>query len=301
MAHDGVMGMEQVDLRTRYVADVLSGSDEAVVTAAKCLITLGEYGSHAGEYPLAGGKAALRLGRLADAVVLLHQGLRVAEPNSLVWADLLVNRAVACAHHGFYPDAITAANKFLDVLPALPATAVGWVPYAHHALGLAHDRLQQYGKAVPHHRLALESYADPVRRAQAAADLAYSLTLSGNADDADVVLAQVPDVEDPFTRFVLRGTLAIVRYCQRRFADAVVEAERAEAISVGHEDLWASPLAEVRYWLSRAVWELGDRCRAAALALHAAVVADQRWNLALRDAASDWLTLILEKGGLRDA
>jgi tetratricopeptide (TPR) repeat protein len=295
------MAMRQTDRLEQLLDDVKSELGEVVLAAAKGLLELGEYGQPAGIYLLKGGKAALGVGRLADAVVLLYHGLRVAEPNTKLWADLLVNRASACAHHGFYRDAITAGEQFLGMLDNLPPEASTYIPYAHHAVGFAWDKLKEHTKAATHFRMAVETYQDPDQRAISACDLAWALTLSGQAEAAEHVLSQVPDSQDSFATFVLSGTAALVHYHRGRFAEAAAAAERAEALAFGNETTWANSLAEVQYWLSRSAWELGDRYRAAAVALRVAVVADQHWNLDLRDQASAWLAEIMDKGGIQNA
>ncbi|HWI53899.1 MAG TPA: hypothetical protein VNT01_17305 [Symbiobacteriaceae bacterium] len=287
--------------RERLLADMQSANDSLIVEAAKALMEIGEYGSPAGTYLLAGGQAALRLRRLADAVVLLYHGLLVAEPNTLVWAEILVNRAIACSRHGFYHDAITAGEEFLAVLEALPSRAQTWVPHTHHAIGLAYDRLQQYSKAVPHHRIAAEMYPDPVRHMYSTCDLAYSLALSGDVPGADQVLSTVVAVDEATAQFVFHSTTALVRYHQGRYSEAVAAGDRADSLATGNEEAWALPHAELRYWLSRATWETGDRYRAAKLGLYAALVAHHRWHLTLRDAANAWLAEMLSKGGILNA
>jgi tetratricopeptide (TPR) repeat protein len=295
------MGMRQIDLRDRLLADMQSGDDAAIVAAVQELLTLGEYGEPSGTYLLTGGRAALRLGHLADAVVLLYHGLRVAAPGSLTWAELLVNRAVACSRHGFYQDAINAGEQFLAAIDALPSKARDWIPHSRHAMGLAHDRLHQYDKAVPHHRVAAETYPDPTRRTHSLCDLAYSLALSGDSTGADHVLSSVEVFDAPVTQFVYYSTTTVVLWHQGRHGDAVAAGARAEALAADNEGAWALPLAELRYWLSRAVWDMGDRHRAAALALCAAVVAHEHWHFALQDAANAWLTEIMAKGGIGNA
>lgn len=292
--------MRQTDRLERMLEGIHSESTEAVIAAAKGLLELGDYGQPAGIYLLKGGKAALGAGRLADAVVLLYHGLRVAEPGTKVWADLLVNRASACARHGFCRDAISSGQQFLAAVETLPAETRMYIPYAHHAMGFAYDKLKDHAMAAAHFRNAVETYEHPHQRTIAACDLAWALTLSGQVEAAEHVLTQAEDSKNSFATFVLTGTTALVHYHQRRFAEAVAVAERAEALAIGNEDTWATSLAEVQYWLSRAVYALGDRYRAAALALRVAVVADQHWDLDLRDRASGWLTEIMDKGGLHN-
>lgn len=287
--------------RERRLADMQSANDSLIVEAAKGLMELGEYGTPAGTYLLAGGQAALRLRRLADAVVLLYHGLLVAQPKTALWAEILVNRAIACSRHGFYDDALAAGEEFLAVVETLPSRAQAWVPHTHHAMGLAHDRLRQYDKAVPHHRIAAELYPDAVRRMYSACDLAYSLALSGDVLSADHVLSTVVPVDEATAKFVHCSTTALVRYQQGRYTEAVAAGDLAEALAAGNEDAWALPYAELRYWLSRATWETGDRYRAAKLGYYAALVAHHRWHLTLRDAANAWLAEMLSKGGILNA
>lgn len=290
--------MKRTDRLERLLEEIQSGSGEAVISAAKSLTTLGEFGSPAGTYLLAGGKAALRLGRLADAVVLLYHGLQVAEPNSKVWAELLVNRAIACGQHGFCRDAVTSGEKFLAIECPLAQETTAFVPYAHHAVGFGYDDLKNHDKAVTHYRLAAEMHVDPIQRLRASVDLAFALALSGRPDEADFVLAGLDPMDDPDVTFGIAGATAIVRYHQQRFAEAVAAAERAQALAVGNEERWAVPLAETEYWLARAVRELGDRHRSAALALRVAIIAGQNWRLELRDRAMAWLAEIMDKGGI---
>ena len=297
----GGMGMRRMDRLARLLYDVHSESNEAVIAAAKGLLELGEYGKPAGTYLLKGGKAALGARRLADAVVLLYHGLRVAEPNTKIWANLLVTRAAACARHGYCRDAIAAGEQFLSAVDLLPHKTRALIPYAHHSIGFAWDRLKAHDKAATHFRLALETHADPTQRTIAACDLAWVLTLSDQVQEAAVVLSQVEASADPYAPFVLSGTTALIHFRQGRFAEAATEAERTEALAIGHAEAWADSLAEVQYWHSRALWEQGDRYRAAALALRVAIVADQHWNLDLRDRASAWLAEMMDKGGIQNA
>ena len=293
--------MKQVDRLEQLLQGVDSGADETVVTSATELLELGELGCPAGTYLLAGGKAALRLGRLADAVVLLYHGLRVAEPNTKVWADLLVNRATACSQHGFYRDAIASGEQFLQLAAQLPAETSPFLPYAHHAVAFAYDRLKDFGRAATHYRMAVYLYQDPIQRSIATCDLAYALVFSGALRDAELVLSEVVESDNAYASFVLACTTTVVRFYQARLSDALAASQRAEGLALGKEQLWANPLAELAYWQSRVVWELGDRHRSAALAFRAAVAADQLWNLDLRDTASDWLAEIMDKGGIHGA
>lgn len=291
--------MRPVDHIERLLADMHSGSNEAIIAAAKRLLELGEYGSPAGTYLLAGGKAALRAGRLADAVVLLHRGLQVAEPHTKLWADLLVSHAGACAKHGFARNAITDGEQFLHAVPSLPAETHVLIPYAHHAVGFGYDELKEHRKAATHYRLAAETHSDPVQRAIATSDLAFALALAGEADEADQALQPVESTHDEYATFVLAGTTAIVRCHQGRFSETVAEAERAEALAIGNEERWAVPMAETQYWHARAAYQLGDRYRAGALALQVALVACKHWRLELERRASAFLAEIMDKGGIR--
>lgn len=280
------------------MTDIQSGSDEAIVAAASGLFAMGEYGVPAGAYLLKGGQAAFRLGRLADSAVLLFQGLKVVEPQTLTWVSLLVTRAVVCAHYGLYGDAIAAGHEFLGSVHAFPQ-AEAWIPHAHHALGLAYDRRHEYDKAVPHHRASVESYAEhSIGRAIAMSDLAYSLAKSGQVAEADFVLAQVPAAEHERAQFVLHCTTALVRFLQGRYSDALAHSELAEPLAVGKGTTWELPLAELRYWTARAKWAAGDGCNASLKALWAAVVAQKHWHFSLCDDATSLLAEIRAKGGI---
>jgi hypothetical protein len=125
--------------------------------------------------------------------------------------------------------------------------------------------------------------------------------MAGRLDEADLILAQGADSTDTFPNFVKACTTSLIRYHQHRFDEAVSSAERAYALAAGKEELWASPLAELRYWHSRAAWELGNRHQAAALALRAALSAEELRLIDLRDKANDWLAEILYKGGIHSA
>lgn len=152
----------QTDLLVQLVTDIHSTDDDRIVEAAKHLLALTEFGSPAGVYLLAGGKAALRKGRISDAVVLLYRAIKVSEPGTLVWGEIMVNRAVACLRHGYYPDAIDAGTTFLTALPTLPSEAYRWAPVAHHAVGQAADRMGDFHKAAYHHQMAADGYSDPL-------------------------------------------------------------------------------------------------------------------------------------------
>lgn len=245
--------MEQNDRREQWLNDMHSTSDEAIVQAAKGLMVLGEYGNPTGIHLLEGGKAALRLWRLADASVLLFHGLRVVQPHTMVWMEILANRATACAQFGLWPCAIDAGEQFLAAVGELPE-ARKWLPHVHHAIGFSHDRLKQHAVAAQHFRIAAEMYVDADRRAEATADYAYALTFSGQAEEAGRVLSQAPEGKSPYAKFVLSGTTAIVRHHQGRYEESVAAGEQAEALAQDNEDAWAVSLAEVRYWISRAVW-----------------------------------------------
>jgi tetratricopeptide (TPR) repeat protein len=296
------MYMVQTD-RERLLTDIHSEDHATALEAARGLLKHGDFGMPAGTYLLTGAKAALHLGRLADAVVLTYHGLKVAQPNTVVWAEMLANRAVACSRHGFYYDAIAAGQQFLAAAEAFPEFAK-WRPWAHHAIGLSHDRLHEYGQAVPHHRQAAETYSDPASRVNSTCDLVYSLTLSGEVDQADQALSQVQDVQEPLARFVVHATTALVRYHQGRHVEAMLAGNRAEAVANENQaetaegSVWELPLAELRYWVSHAAWETGDRYRAAALAWWTAIIADKRRHYRLLDAANEWLAEIVKKGGV---
>lgn len=290
--------MMQIDLRDRLLADMHSGSDEAIVTATGGLFALGEYGLPAGSFLLKGGQAAFRLGRLADSAIFLLQGLKVVEPHTETWAHLLVTRAVVCAHYGLYSDAIAAGTEFLKSAHAFDQTKA-WVPHAHHAIGLAHDRLREYGLAVPHHQASVDFYKpNTPARVIAQADLAYSLAFSGSVHQAFLILSGTCDVDDDRARFVLRGTKAIALCLQGHFAEALTEGEAAESLAAGHENEWASSLADVRYWMARAAWGIGDGYTASLKALWAAIVAQRCWQFKLCDDATDLLAEIRAKGGI---
>lgn len=296
----GGMDVAQIDVRGRLLADMQSDSNEAVVAASFELFARGEYGSPAGIHLLKGGQAAFGMGRLIDSAVLLLEGLEVAEPHTQVWAELLASRSVTCARVGYDLDAISTGTRFLENADAFPELAK-WVPHVHHAIGYAHDRMRQHSKAVPHHREALEHYSDPIRKALVMTDLAYSLARSGETTGADYVLAQVPVLEDARVPFFVRGTTAIVRYIQGRFAEAVADAEQAVQLAQGQEEALAVPLLEVRYWLARAYWAVGNGVYAAREGLHVAVAAQTRWQPALSEDATDLLREIRDKGGLSNA
>ncbi|MGE5531971.1 MAG: hypothetical protein ACM3VW_07650 [Bacteroidota bacterium] len=282
----------------QLLEDIRSGSDEAKIAAVKALLELGKFGSPAGAYPLEGAKAALRAWRLADAIVFLHHGLRVAEPHTPLWAELLVNRAIACAHHGFFREAIEAGDQFLAVVVGLSAKTRSFIPYAHHAIGFAYDALKDHARAIQHYRLAAEMHTDPVEQTRAGIDLAYALAMSGDPGAADCIIQGVTPTQDPLVNFGLATATTIIRYQQGRFSEAVDAGERALALASGQEDRWAIPLAETQYWLARAVFELGDRQRSVALALRVEFVAYERWHLELGGRADALLAEILGKGGI---
>ncbi|HEY3367167.1 MAG TPA: hypothetical protein VGK74_19095 [Symbiobacteriaceae bacterium] len=289
----------QSEDRVKLVGELESNDDPRIVEAAKKLLALGDHGTPAGTYCLAGGKAALRLGRLADAVVLLYRGLKVAEPDTLLWAEMLVNRVIACSRHGFYRDAIEAGEQFTAAVKALP-DAARWLPHVHHAVGFAHDRLREYPEAAHHFRLAVESYAEPARRDSARCDLASALAMSGHADEGASILAEVD--RDGLTmrhQFTFFATAAVVRYHQGQYPEALAAAEQAEALAVSQDDSWVVPLAELQLWISKIVWELGDSFRSGVVGLHVAVVAQQRLQLALSQEATDWLAEIMARGGVK--
>jgi tetratricopeptide (TPR) repeat protein len=299
---DGGMVMDRVAVRDRLLADLNSGNDSAGVSAALELLALGDYGDPVGTYLLQGGKAALRKDRLADAVVLLYHGARVAHPGTLLWGELLVNRALACCRFGYCPDAIKDGSRFLESVDELPLAARAWIPHAHHAIAQGYDRMRKYDRAVPHHRAAADGFADPTLKANSQCSLAYSLAISDQAGEAERVLAGVHCTDLPeYYQFVHAGTRAIVLYHLGRFDESLEAGETAERLARGHEDEWVVPVAEVRYWMSRSAWRQGDRYRSAALALDAAVRAESRFNMALRDMAADWLEQILDQGGIQGA
>jgi tetratricopeptide (TPR) repeat protein len=280
------------------LAELESGDDQATVDAAGSLFAMGEYGSPAGTYLLKGGQAAFRLGRFADSAVLLLQGLHVAQPQTPTWMMLLVCRTVTCAHGGRYPDAIESGTQFLANVDMFPDVAA-WIPHAHHALGMAYDRRGQYAEAVPHHRAALDyDTYDHDTRAIAAADLAYSLSRSGNPDEASHVLSQVMDVADQHARFVVHGTSAIVRCCQGLYEECIAEGKAAESLVSGNEAHWAAALADVRYWMARAFWATGDGYSASANGLWAATTAHRYWQDQLCRDATDLLAEIRAEGGI---
>jgi tetratricopeptide (TPR) repeat protein len=288
----------QIDLRNRLLADIQSGSDEAIMSAAGQLFELGEYGSPKGTYLLSGGKAALRLGYWMDAAILLFNGLHTAEPDTLVRAEILVNRAVACSRVGFYRDAVQAATEFLDQIDSLPELARKWAANAHHAMGFAYDRLEQYSEAAQHNGLAAEMYTNSIGRSNAMCDLAYSLAMGGNAADADAILSRI-DLTDlsglPLFHYYV--TAVIVDFALARYANGMATTKKAEELVRGSDDAWGSPLAELRYWKARCMWELGDLIRAAATGFQAAMLAERHWNRTLCDRATAWLAEINGKWG----
>ena len=292
---------KQENRREELVANMQSGNDELIVAAAKELLAMGHYGDPVGKFPLEGGKAALRLWRRADAVVLLYHGLKVAEPGTLVWGEILVNRAIACAHHGFYLDAIEAGSKFLSVVHDLPCAATSWTPFVHHALGIAYDYRKDFSQAAEHYTMAVEHYSEPALSAGTLCNLAYSLARSGRPAEADQALSRL-DAGDlgNHERFARLATLAVTRYHQGRWEEALVAAEQAEGIGRPHSEAWGSAFPELLYWLSRSAWNVGNRYLAMVRGLEAAVRADEKYNIALLETTNAWLEEMLS-GGLRSA
>ncbi|HEY3368008.1 MAG TPA: hypothetical protein VGK74_23350 [Symbiobacteriaceae bacterium] len=293
------MNTESED-RAQLIADLKSDDDIRIIEAAKRLLAIGDYGTPAGIVCLAGGKAALRKWKTADAVVLLYRGLKVVTPRTALWGDLLVNRATACAHHGHYPDAIEAGEVFLQAVDSLPPGAERWVPFVHHAVGLAYHRMRDPQQAAYHYRMAAEKHWVPRERADALCDLAYAEALCGHPDKGDEALARVDQgVFNALGVFGYHATCAVVLYFQRRYDEALSEARKAEELAQGKEDEWAIPLTELHIWLSKIYWGLGDRYHAGAWGLHAAVHAEMKRLFALADEANNWLQEIMEQGGVR--
>lgn len=295
----------QNDTLAQLVTDVQSGDDLRIIEAAEKLLAMGDYGNPAGTYCLTGGKAALRKRKTADAVVLLYHGLKAVEPFTLLWGELLVNRAIACAHHGYFPDAIQAGGLFLNHVHSLPQQAEKWVPYVHHAVGLAEHRMQRPSQAAEHYRLAAELYTVPTERVAALVDLAYDLAICGEPDKGEEalncvdhgVLTELGDLGN----FGFHMASAVVRHFQGRYEDALATANKAKEIAQGREDDWAMPLTELHLWMSKMYWNLGDRYHAGAWALHAAYHAELKRLIALAQEANDWICEIMSQGGIRNA
>lgn len=288
------------ELLAQLVTDIRSAEDDRIIDAARQLLALGEYGDPRGTYLLEGGKAALRAGRKSDAVILLYHAMKVSIPGTLTWGETMVNRAVACVGHAYYPDAIAAGKAFLDALPHLPPEAEKWAAVAHHSLGQALDRMSDHHGAAGHHRTAAEQYTDPTWKLLSICNWAYSVALGGQPDSAEVILNQIhPDAAPLVAQFGYHANRCIVLYHQRRFAQALQAGHQALQIAIGHEEKWAGPVAELRFWMSRTAWELDDRYNALAWGLDAAVRADALWNVHLCEMASKWLEFIMDKGGLR--
>jgi tetratricopeptide (TPR) repeat protein len=282
------------DRRAELLAALESQADDAVISAAQDLLALGEYGDPRGAVHLKGTKAALRQWQMADAVVLTYQGLKVVEPGGLVWAEILANRAIACAYYGAYSDAISAGQRFLEHVDSLPEQAAAIKPYVHHALGLVYDRRKEYEQAAIHYRLAADLYDLPGPKSRAHCDLAYSLTLSGEADQAEAVMAMLDCT--PFTEwevYAYWASLVVVKYHKGQPDEAWAAATTAETIGKEFEDRWGSSIPELQYWMSRIAMARGDKLAALKLGLAAAVKAHQNFNVALRETALNWLEEIV--------
>jgi tetratricopeptide (TPR) repeat protein len=286
---------------SQLMADVMGTDDQRVIEAATQLLTDAPGGPEA-SHLLMGGKAALRLRRISDAAILLYHALRVVEPGTALWAEILVNRCVACAHHGYYLDAVDAGNEFLGNMEVIsPQQRAKWLPKVHHALALCHHRMGDYRLAAKHFRMAADGYTVPVETAVALCDLAWALALAGDADAGEIALHDVNQAALTEAAWsVFHGTTAVVLYHQGRYCEAQAAGDRAEA-SVQGQDASSSPLLELRFWRSRIAWELGDRAVAGTLALHVAMRAESAFNVAMRNRANDWLVDMMKQGGIRGA
>lgn len=289
----------QSDMRAQLVLDMASGDGLRMIEAAKKLVAMGEYGDPKGIYCLAGAKAALSQWRVTDAVVLTYRGLKVCDSPTLLWGEMLVNRAIACAHHGYYIDAIRAGSTFIENIKLLPVKAESWLPYTHHALGLAYHGSGDLHKAVEHYHSAAEGYAAPEPRAVALTDLAYELALIGDPARGRQALDQVdPALLAGKGLFAYRGTEAKLYFMLGQHDAALASSLLAHEVARAHEDEWAVPLAEVNLTLSKIYWALGNRYMAGVWGLHAAYHAAMKHEPRVANEADAWLGEILDQGGI---
>lgn len=287
------------EMRAQLVLDMASGDGLRMIEAAKSLLIMGEYGDPKGIFCLTGAKEALGKWRITDAVILTYHGLKVCETSTLLWGELLVNRATACAHHGYYIDAIKAGATFIESAKLLPSKAESWLPYAHHAVGLAYHGSGELHKAVEHYHAAAQGYTAPELRAVALTDLAYDLALVGDPSRGRQALEQVDAaVLAGKGLFAYRGTEAKLFFLLGQHDAALASSLLAQEVARGYEDEWAVPLAEVNLTLSKIYWAMGNRYMAGAWGLHAAYHASMKHEHRLADEADAWLAEILDQGGI---
>ncbi|HEY3367286.1 MAG TPA: hypothetical protein VGK74_19690 [Symbiobacteriaceae bacterium] len=289
-------------LRAQLLAGMRSEDDGVRIESARGLLALQEYGDPTGTFLLEATLAANRLNRFADAVFLTYHGMKVAQPGSLVWGEILVNRAQVCALVGYLPEAITAGQLFLERVETLPEKARSWIPHAHLAVAQAYDRMHHHGLAVPHHRVAATLFTDPEKSAIATCNLAYSTALTGHPQEAMEILQQVePSSLPTHGRYVHASSMMLICHLLGRHEDALRAGDEADKLAEGNEDRLANPLTEMHLWMSMSAFALGDRYRAGALGLYAAFVATRIGNTPLRDRANAWLEEIMRQGGIHNA
>jgi DNA-binding SARP family transcriptional activator len=121
----------------------------------------------------------------------------------------------------------------------------------------------------------------------------------GRLDDADVLVARMSeldrDLDDPTARYLRHDMGGVVRWMQGRFADALVELDRAETAAAAGADLRRSlafsPATRIAIVRAHCHWHLGDRAAAWQQAQTALTAADaagfgasgfaRRWVLVL--------------------
>lgn len=294
--------MGQPEVATEQLEALMeTGDNLQQLNAAKELFAREIFGNPEGIYLVKGGKAALRLAKNQDAALLLYFAVKMVKPRTMLWAEAIVNRAVACINTGYYHDALVAGLEYLQALASLPMGAVKVLPYAHHAVGQAYDALKEHSKAVPHHRMAMTAYNDPLMQAGSRCNLATALAQSGGVAEAEAVLLELPASELPKELVATyHMSHAIVLFHMERYQEALDAGWRANRVLEEQENPSQDAVAELHYWMSRSAWELGDRHTALGLGLSAAMTSDLHWNAVISDKANQWV-FKMAKGGVQGA
>ncbi|HEY3368495.1 MAG TPA: hypothetical protein VGK74_25855 [Symbiobacteriaceae bacterium] len=273
------------ELRTMVNSDATPN----VVEAAWGLVNAGHHGEPAGTYALRGVKAALKLSSYDEAAVLATEGLTVAEPLTLIWADLQVNLAIACARISAYDTAIEAGERFIASVTELPEKALQWLPFAHRAVGYAYHQTNLPNRAVDHYRCAADTHPDPQERLILRCDLAYDLALAGRLDEAAQTLRAIPfDHLSPQGQFGFKATQAVISFKQGDTQTAYELVRHADDWMRDQARTMAMPLAELHFWMSHIYAARGNQQDATFYALHGTAHAKWAGQFGSKARVSPW-------------
>jgi tetratricopeptide (TPR) repeat protein len=216
------------------------------------------------------GSVALGLGRMSEAEAAMRRGLAIREaifgPEHTKVAESLEGLSEVLRQTGRAAEALPLAERALAVRQrTLPATHV-WVAYSHANLAAVLIELERCAAALPHLQSAIDRFAaaeSPLEfMAPAALARARCQCRDGAAAEGrTAALAMLERIErTPGTQHQLTAdALLEIGLCDLARRDASqAEPSLRRAVSIlEHAGVEANRIAEVRWPLARALWQLG--------------------------------------------